>query len=57
MNKYAFDMREAEAHHLRKRLKIAMDALEQIRDVANVSEGVQFYAMLAEKALAEIESE
>ena len=26
-------------------------ALEEIRDVANVSEGVQFYAMLAEKAL------
>ena len=30
---------------------IMRDALEEIRDVANVSEGVQFYAMLAEKAL------
>jgi hypothetical protein len=30
---------------------IMRDALEEIRDIANVSEGVQFYAMLAEKAL------
>jgi|OM-RGC.v1.036216828 hypothetical protein len=57
MNKYTFDMREVEANHLRKKLKIAMDALENIMDVARVSEGVEFYAMLSEKALAEIESE
>ena len=30
---------------------ILRQALEEIRDVANVSEGVEFYAMLAEKAL------
>jgi len=30
---------------------IMKNALEEIRDVANVSEGVQFYAMVAEKAL------
>jgi hypothetical protein len=32
-----------------KRLR---EALEEIRDVARVSEGVEFYAMLADKALA-----
>ena len=31
--------------------KILRQALEEIRDVASVSEGVEFYAMLADKAL------
>jgi hypothetical protein len=28
-----------------------LDALTEIRDIARVSEGVEFYAMLAQKAL------
>ena len=33
------------------RLKDLREALVEIRDVANISEGVGFYAMLAQKAL------
>jgi len=51
------DMHRVEAQHLRGRLKIAMQALEEIRDVARLSDGVEFYAMLAEKALARIEGD
>lgn len=51
------DMHRVEAQHLRGRLKIAMQALEEIRDIARTSDGVEFYAMLAEKALARIEGD
>lgn len=51
------EMHAIEANHLRGRLKIAMEALEEIRDVARVSDGVEFYAMLSEKALARIEGD
>ena len=34
------------------RIHILRTALEEIRDVAQVSEGVEFYAMIADKALA-----
>ena len=51
------DMHRVEAQHLRGRLKIAMQALEEIRDVARLSDGVEFYAILAEKALARIEGD
>ena len=51
------DMHRVEAQHLRGRLKIAMQALEEIRDVARLSDGVEFYAMLAEKAIARIEGD
>jgi len=50
-------MHRVEAQHLRGRLKIAMQALEEIRDVAQVSAGEEFYAMLAEKAIARIEGD
>jgi hypothetical protein len=36
---------------LQKENKRLRDALTEIRDVARVSEGVDFYAMLADKAL------
>ena len=51
------DMHRVEAQHLRSRLKIAMQALEEIRDVARLSDGVEFYAMLAERAIAGIEGD
>ena len=40
-----------------RRIKALREALEEIRDVARVSEGVEFYAMLAEKALTKDEEE
>jgi len=40
-----------------RRIKALREALEEIRDVARVSEGVEFYAMLAEKALTNDEEE
>lgn len=53
------DMHRVEAQHLRGRLKIAMQALEDIRNISRTSDGVEFYAMLmlAEKALARIEGD
>jgi len=33
------------------KIKFYEDKLKEIRDIARVSEGVEFYAMLAEKAL------
>lgn len=51
------DMHRVEAQHLRDKLRIAMRGLEEIRDVARLSEGVEFYAMLAEKTLARIEGD
>jgi len=51
------DMHRVEAQHLRDRLRIAMAALEEIKDTARASEGVEFYAMLAETALARIEGD
>lgn len=35
----------------RKAIERLQEALRLIRDVANVSEGVEFYAMIADKAL------
>jgi hypothetical protein len=40
-----------------QRISALREALEEIRDVARVSEGVEFYAMLAEKALTKDEEE
>ena len=40
-----------------RRIAALRAALEEIRDVARVSEGVEFYAMLAEKALTNDEEE
>ena len=37
--------------------KAAVDALAEIRDIARLSEGVEFYAMLAEKAIKELKEE
>lgn len=51
------DMHKVEAQHLRDRLRIAIEGLEEIRDVALLSDGVEFYAMLAEKTLARIEGD
>ncbi len=51
------DMHRVEAQHLRERLRIAMAALEEIKETAQASEGVEFYAMLAERALARIEGD
>ncbi len=39
------------ANALERRVTALRLALEEIRDVALVSEGVEFYAMLADKAL------
>lgn len=36
---------------LKDRVRDLEKALQEIRDVANVSDGVGFYAMLADKAL------
>ena len=55
INQSISEMRQTEVTHLRGKLKIAVEALEEIKDVAQISEGVEFYAMLAEKALARIE--
>ena len=53
------DMHRVEAQHLRGRLKIAMQALEDIRNISRTSDDVEFYAMLmlAEKALERIEGD
>lgn len=51
------EMHAIEAKHLRGKLKIAIEGLEEIRDVALLSEGVEFYAMLAEKTIARIEGD
>ena len=40
-----------------QRINALREALEEIRDVARVSEGVEFYAMLAEKALTKDKEE
>lgn len=44
---------QAEAEILRRRVKHLEDALQEISDIARVSEGpaAQFYGMLADKAL------
>lgn len=55
INQSISEMRQTEVAHLRGKLQIAVEALEEIKDVARISEGVEFYAMLAEKALARIE--
>jgi hypothetical protein len=55
LNQSISEMRQIEVAHLRSKLQIAVEALEEIKDVARISEGVEFYAMLAEKALARIE--
>jgi len=34
-----------------EQIRVLRGALEEIRDTARVSEGVEFYAMLADKAL------
>lgn len=38
---------------LREEVDRLRSALTEIRDIARVSEGVEFYAMLADKALTE----
>ena len=38
---------------LEERIKSLEGSLREIRDIARVSEGVEFYAMLADKALQE----
>jgi len=55
VNQSISEMRQIEVTHLRGKLQIAVEALEEIKDVARISEGVEFYAMLAEKAIARIE--
>jgi len=53
------DMHRVEAQHLRDKLRIAMQALEDIRNISRTSDDVEFYAMLmlAEKALERIEGD
>ena len=51
------DMHRVEAQHLRDKLRIAIEGLEEIRDVALGAEGIGFYAVLAEKTLARIEGD
>jgi len=55
LNQSISEMRQIEVAHLRSKLQIAVEALEEIKDVARASDGVEFYAMLSEKALARIE--
>ena len=50
-------MDETEEVMITKENMIMKSALEEIRDVANISEGVQFYAMVAEKALEKCRNE
>tara|TARA_R110000787_G_scaffold121409_3_gene232286 strand:+ start:1288 stop:1506 length:219 start_codon:yes stop_codon:yes gene_type:complete len=47
---------DEEIQLIRETLKLQREALEEIRDVAAVSEGVEFYAMLAEKGLNYVKS-
>lgn len=42
----------AERAQMHDRIKELEEALENIRDVAQISEGTQWYAMIAERALA-----
>ena len=53
------DMHRVEVQHLRDKLRIAMQALEDIRNISRTSDDVEFYAMLmlAEKALERIEGD
>ena len=41
----------AERAQMQERIKELVEALENIRDVAEISEGTQWYAMIAERAL------
>jgi len=49
-------MSETPPEKYESRLKDLREALTEIRDVANVSEGVEFYAMLAQQALEKDDS-
>jgi hypothetical protein len=49
------EMHAIEVKHLRDKLRIAIEGLEEIRDVALGAEGIGFYAVLAEKTLTMIE--
>ena len=51
------EMHAIEAKHLRDKLRIAIEGLEEIRDVALGAEGIGFYAVLAEKTLTRIEGD
>ena len=42
---------EIELRNARSEIKRLRAALEEIRDIAAISEGVEFYAMLADRAL------
>ena len=42
---------------LEAKLADALEALEEIRDIAALSEGVEFYEMLASKRLKELKGE
>jgi len=44
---------EVAIYMLEERIKSLEGSLREIRDIALVSEGVEFYAMLADKALKE----
>lgn len=44
---------EVAIYMLEERIKYLEGSLREIRDIARVSEGVEFYAMLADKALKE----
>lgn len=39
----------------KEKLEVAVKALTEIRDIAAISEDVEFYAMLADKALQALE--
>lgn len=49
--------RKVEAQHLREKLRIAIEGLEEIRDVSERADGIRFYSVLAEKTLARIEGD
>jgi hypothetical protein len=51
VNRAAYIEQRDEASELRERIEQLEAALREIRDVALCSEGVDFYAMLADKAL------
>lgn len=51
------DMHRVEAQHLRDKLRIAIEGLEEIRDVSERADGIRFYSVLAEKTLARIEGD
>lgn len=42
---------------LREKLRIAIEGLEEIRDVSERADGIRFYSVLAEKTLARIEGD